>query len=426
MVAYDGAMITRRALFDRILTIAGGGAAGLGLLTGVNCGPEVEIAQQTSSGSSGNGGAGSTSASTGAGGAGGSIFAGSSVASSASSSGGTIVVTVCIPPDPNGMCVDQATATGVIPSYLPCEQTLVAVVGGPSFDGMSCCYDVEVMEFPCYVGRTFFIDEGSIKADLRRGGTWTKGPVPDATGLNDATKRALAAAWGRDGLFEHASVASFARFTMQLLALGAPADLVRDAQAAALDEVKHAELSFTLASAYEGALVEPAGLPFPAPLAITPDLAAIVTESVMEGCIGETVATVQAIEALHRATDPAVREVLRQTAEDEARHAELAWRFLAWAVETGGERARAAAIRAFAGFHPPSPSAEDLEGVDLDHFARHGRQVAAEARAIAERTLREIVDPCFCALLARRGERARYEPSVNRNGITYSTSTNLP
>jgi hypothetical protein len=48
---------------------------------------------------------------------------------------------------------------------------------------------------------------------------------------------------------EHASVAAFARFTLDLLALGAPADLVQSAQQALGDEIAHAELCFGLAGA---------------------------------------------------------------------------------------------------------------------------------------------------------------------------------
>jgi hypothetical protein len=176
---------------------------------------------------------------------------------------------------------------------------------------------------------------------------------------------------------------------------------VRDTHAAAIDEVRHAELSLALASGYRGEPIEPGPLPMPGPLVIDPDLPAIAAESAMEGCIGETVATLQALEALARTTDPAVREVLAVTIEDEARHAELAWRFLAWAIDNGGEATRAAIIRSFASFCPPPPSPEVLDGVDLDAFAAHGRLRAAEARAIADRALREVVGPCVCALLAR-------------------------
>jgi hypothetical protein len=54
--------------------------------------------------------------------------------------------------------------------------------------------------------------------------------------------------------------------------------------------------------------------------------------AIVEGCIGETVAAVEAAEASARAADPVVRSVLAKIAEDEGRHAELAWRFVRWAL----------------------------------------------------------------------------------------------
>lgn len=61
---------------------------------------------------------------------------------------------------------------------------------------------------------------------------------------------AVVKAWTTAARAEHASVASFARFTLQLLHLGAPADLVADAQQAGLDEVRHARLCFGVAVAW--------------------------------------------------------------------------------------------------------------------------------------------------------------------------------
>ncbi len=61
-------------------------------------------------------------------------------------------------------------------------------------------------------------------------------------------RAALGAAWLRNALMEHASVAALARFTLELLAVGAPADLIRDSNAAASDETRHAELCFALAA----------------------------------------------------------------------------------------------------------------------------------------------------------------------------------
>ena len=416
----------RTHLLGRILQIVASGSVGVALLSTTQCGARASLQIPGSTagvgGSAGAGGAGAGGI-DGAGGAGVasssvgdgvggflSFDGGAETVGSGPGDAGTQILKACIGPDMMGGCPDVEAATMPLTSAIPPCNMLVSVVSGPVPENGSCCYEVEVMPFPCYVGRTFFLDEGVVKAALRKGGRWRAGALPSTAGMPERTRRALADAWARDGLFEHASVASFSRFTMQLLALGAPADLVRDTQLANVDEVKHAELCLGLASAYFGEPVEPTGLPFPAPIVIEADLAAIAAESAMEACIGETVATVQAMEALATTTDPAVREVLRVTVEDEARHAERGWRFLAWAIDHGGEATRRAVIRSFASFCPPAPTVEDLDGVDLAIYAAHGRQVASEGRAIAARVLREIVQPAVCALLTRGGPA--HEPEL--------------
>src|SRR5688572_10054793 len=79
--------------------------------------------------------------------------------------------------------------------------------------------------------------------------------------LFDSARERAAEYWANAGLFEHASVAAFARFALQLLALGAPADLVASAQAAMADEIEHARLCFGLAWRYRGRSVGPSALP---------------------------------------------------------------------------------------------------------------------------------------------------------------------
>lgn len=67
----------------------------------------------------------------------------------------------------------------------------------------------------------------------------------------DAPMRAaLSQHWCSIVALEHASVASSARFTLHLFALGAPPTLVAEAQRAGLDEVEHAHLAYGLAGAY--------------------------------------------------------------------------------------------------------------------------------------------------------------------------------
>jgi hypothetical protein len=276
-----------------------------------------------------------------------------------------------------------------------------SVNAGPVLVDGQCCYDVLLTTSACYVGRAFLVDDGFLKSKLRQGGDWSYGPAPRVSDLSPKTRRALADAWAKDGLFEHASVATFARFAIQLLSVGAPARLLHETLAAGRDEIRHAELCFALASAYAGEPLEADCFPIGDTLPVDRALPAIVMETVVEGCIGETLAAMQAAAQLELATDPAVVAALEATIEDESRHAELAWRVVAWAIRTGGADARRAAERAFAGFRPPSPPRIDMEDVCLASFAAHGRLTAEHARAIALEALDRVVRPCAAALLKR-------------------------
>lgn len=229
-----------------------------------------------------------------------------------------------------------------------CGTTVVSVVGGPreedcwygpggdSLDHSGCVYDVTVSgPNDCDYGRPFATQScAAARAD------WSLplGPRPDDS-------RRLAAEWTAIGLAEHASVASFARFVLELLAHGAPAELVRDANQAMADEVRHAELAFGLASAYAGEAVGPGPLPVHA--VQIGDLCAMAAACVREGCLAETRSVLMLTERAGRETDPVVAEILRTLAADEGRHAALAWRAVQWAVGVGGERVQRAVAEAF-------------------------------------------------------------------------------
>jgi hypothetical protein len=233
------------------------------------------------------------------------------------------------------------------------------------------------------------------------GAAWSaEGVAPRVTGLTEVEREALAATWARDGLLEHASVASFARFSLDLLAAGAPADLVEAAHMAALDEVRHARLCFALASAYRGATVEPGPFPCGESVRVESSLSALAVAAVKEGCVGETIAAILAAEQLAAATDPAVRAVLATIAEDEARHAELAFRAVAWAIRAGGEPVRAAVAAAFADAERDSAMAGTAEAEGAGALSAHGRLNAMDARTAAARALAEVVLPSGRALLA--------------------------
>jgi hypothetical protein len=217
---------------------------------------------------------------------------------------------------------------------------------------------------------------------------------PEVAALAPEQREALAAAWARDGALEHASVASFGRFALELLAAGAPAALVAEAHRTALDEVRHARLCFGLASAYAGEAIAPRPFDFGRGVAVDADLAAIAVRALVDGGVGETLAAVRAATRLAAAEDPAVRAALAVIAADEVRHAELAWRTVAWAVKAGGDRVREALRRAMA-----RVSIEVADAPRDEALRAHGRLDGASLRAAMERAMREVVMPCARSLI---------------------------
>ena len=182
-------------------------------------------------------------------------------------------------------------------------------------------------------GRPFLVDHAARVAPIVSKSDWSAlGAAPRIDHLSLAEREALSRHWSRLGQMEHASIAAFARFNLQLLALGAPPELVEACTAALADETAHTKLCFQLASAYAGRALGPGRLDIERSLEVT-SLEQVVDLVLAEGCIGETSAALEALEAADTASDPVVRDVYAQIAVDEQRHAELAFRFVRWALQ---------------------------------------------------------------------------------------------
>ena len=304
---------------------------------------------------------------------------------------------------------------GCLPANMVSSSCCNPAVSGPIVSGSLCCY-VHCEGSCC--GRPFLVGgEARIAEVIERGdwmlapasarstspqpgsGTWPTAPLSGRP-LDAATRDLIAGAWARDGAMEHASVASFARFTLELLGLGAPADLVVGAQDAARDEVEHARACFAIAARYAGRDLGPGKLDVHGAVPAT-TLAGAVRAAVVEGCIGETLSALLAEARLARAEDADVRAALRRIANEEARHAELAWSFVGWAVASGGGELRAVAKEAFATALAQVPNAWDatLRDVAAETLRAHGLLDAVAAREVAERALGDVVGPCAAALV---------------------------
>jgi len=252
------------------------------------------------------------------------------------------------------------------------------------------------------VRRPFLVGSEIRTATAISRGDWLDDNPPPSNDsqLDPGTREMLARVWLKDALEEHASIAAFARFSLMMLAHGAPSDLVAAAQRASLDEVRHARACFTLAHRYSGLAQGPSELSLQDAIGMMslPELAAL---TVREGCVGETLGALLAQHQLTLAVDPWVRALLQQLVKDETRHSELAWRFVRWALKIGRKDVQRAVVASFDELSDAERFVE-IRNYDVDHAAwhAHGRVTCMEARNVTAAALKQVIGPCVEAMLA--------------------------
>lgn len=324
-----------------------------------------------------------------------------------------------------GGCVADSDCGGYLCALSPdtCEPGgFLTACHGPSDDcyGDDECGDKCVFEsspepkWTCngaVCGRPFLVDEAARVAPVIRGSTWSKGqgPGPEVARLDATERAALREHWAAAAAMEHASVASFARFVLDLLGLAAPPELVLAAQEALKDEVEHAQICFALASAYAGEALGPGPLALAGALSGASDHAAVALAVLREACVGESLAAIEAQAAAAGASDPAVRRALLKIAADEGRHAALGWRTLAWLMETMDAAARAGLIQeldeALAALERGLAAELATAACEDGALAGHGLMSAAARAAALQIGVKAVLAPAAAALV-ERGRRA--------------------
>ena len=137
--------------------------------------------------------------------------------------------------------------------------------------------------------------------------------------------------WLQHAEAEHASIASFARHTLQLMSIGAPSVLLAASQQASLDEIKHAKICYGIASAFLDTDF------FPGPLEVKDSMSQmnikdIIQSLVKEGCIEETLSAMEARFQARWTDIPAIKDSLDTIAIEETSHAQLAWNTISWII----------------------------------------------------------------------------------------------
>jgi hypothetical protein len=239
---------------------------------------------------------------------------------------------------------------------------------------------------------------------IAAGDAWTKRDLA-VVDIDDASRDALAAQWRENGRTEHASVAAFARLTLDLVALGAPPELVASANRDALDEIRHAEQCFALARAIDGRAESPAA--FPEALRSAPSrlrtrtmmLSELAVDSLIDGALNEGISARVVARVAKRCAEPEIKSMLRAIAADEGRHSAHGWDVVRWCLDEGGApvaHALAAAVRAL-----PNELRSPLDALSRDgRWERWGIPGAAleaeelsKTRAAVIRRVAKLVAP---------------------------------
>lgn len=310
----------------------------------------------------------------------------------------------CIPAPPRGTRVPH-------PKHQQCPNALM-VEGTPrplqSAYQSECCYSV-IRPIPPEPrrnrGRAVRIDGQISTSKVTTGASWILGSQLGLSveRLAPELRRRLAKAWLRDARMEHASIASFSELSLELIAIGAPPHLLRATHQAAVDEIEHAEMTFAVASVYSGTHWGPAAFTEATKLGAKGDVIALALATFVDGCIEETVAATAARAAASRTADATIRSVQEKIAEDETRHAELAWSILAWLCRREGPTLHDALRRAVEDCRSHAPIAQDCGDCDLNV---HGMLCDHEQAKVRRHVIDEVVLPCADALLAEISKTA--------------------
>lgn len=278
---------------------------------------------------------------------------------------------------------------------------------------------------PSYMGRRHRKGKKLLAPETEAGSDWTTAaPTTLSASVPAEERAALAAEWRDNGKKEHASVAAFAQLTLDLLAVGAPPELVAAAQRDALDEVRHAAACFAIARDLDGLTESPAPFPdartrrflFTASKSVA--LTQIAIDALADGVLNEGIAARLLAQLSRKCDVPHLATILREMAADESRHAAHSWDIVAWCVERGGSPVASALRGAVDGMPKEVCSALPAGARDgaWERWGVHGVDLEALAfvkvREAARTKLTALLDDHAAGRLRRASAASTLAPST--------------
>jgi hypothetical protein len=247
-------------------------------------------------------------------------------------------------------------------------------------------------------GRPLTVHGAPRTAPTAVSGDWSGVLDLDLTPLTSAQRNQLAQAWQQAALYEHASVASFARFTLELMALEAPPELLAAATRAQGDEIAHARACFAMASSFAGSPLGPGSLDLSGAMDQETTPQGMLVQTILEGCVNETLAAAEAAWLSEQTEIETIRQVQKQIAEDESRHAALGWKTVRWLLQRHPELVGAAqeafeqALEATTANRP--------QASDDTWMAPYGSMPTSMKAALRADVWEQVITPCAQALLS--------------------------
>jgi hypothetical protein len=228
---------------------------------------------------------------------------------------------------------------------------------------------------------------------------WSETTVAE---LSPDERARLAGTWTRRSAAEYLAVSTFAVLAIDLVAAGAPADVLSLCMRAGIDEVRHAELCLRMVEIYgERRIAPPPGMSSLPDDPKRPKLHQALANTLLVSCVSETYATTVLTATRDLTEDPVAHAVLTSIYSDEVMHARLGWSYLRYALERGGQ----GAIDAAAAMVPIAlrgvanvVERERPIGEVTDKVRAHGLMTPAEERVIYSSCVREVLVPGFEAL----------------------------
>lgn len=177
---------------------------------------------------------------------------------------------------------------------------------------------------------------------------------------------------------EAASVPAFGKLARELRALNAPETLIQDALTAARDEVRHARTMGAIAAKHGATIAATRTTK-----SSRQSLFELAIENAVEGCVRETFGALVAAYQAQTAADKEICAAMTTIADDETRHAALAWRISAWA-ETQLSETECAQIAAAQSFAVAALRAELAGSFSEDVYNEAGWPRPAQAQKMVD------------------------------------------